>query len=80
MPALATGDIEAEVVFTGPLEAPIAKGDPLAELVFTPEGLPEERLPLVADRDVPAGGFVSRVMTAARVLVTSLIAGPEGQS
>ncbi len=80
MPALANGDIEAEVVFTGPLEAPIAKGDPLAELVFTPEGLPEKRLPLVADRDVPAGGFVSRVMTAAKVLVTSLIAGPEGQS
>ncbi|WP_282062974.1 D-alanyl-D-alanine carboxypeptidase family protein [Roseobacter litoralis] len=80
MPALADREIEAEVVFTGPIEAPIAKGDPLGELVFTPEGLPEMRLPLVADQDVPSGGFVSRMMTAAMVLVTTLIQGPEGQS
>lgn len=80
MPALATGDIEADVVFTGPVEAPIAQGDALAELVFTPEGLPEMRLPLVADRDVPAGGFVSRMTTAARVLVTRLLETAEEQS
>ncbi|ABG32950.1 D-alanyl-D-alanine carboxypeptidase [Roseobacter denitrificans] len=80
MPALAEREIEAEVVFTGPIEAPIAKGDPLGELVFTPEGLPEMRLPLVADQDVPSGGFVTRMMTAAMVLVTTLIQGPEEQS
>jgi D-alanyl-D-alanine carboxypeptidase (penicillin-binding protein 5/6) len=80
MPALAPSELEAEVVFTGPVEAPISKGQELAELVFTPEGLPEVRLPLVADRDVPRGGFVSRVTTAAMLLVTRLIEGPEGQS
>ena len=80
MPALAEREIDAEVVFTGPIEAPIAKGDPLGELVFTPEGLPEMRLPLVADQDVPSGGFVSRMMTAAMVLVTTLIQGPEEQT
>jgi len=79
MPALADREIEAEVVFTGPIEAPIAAGDPLGELVFTLEGLPEMRLPLVADQDVQSGGFITRVMTAARVLVTTLIQGPEGQ-
>lgn len=80
MPALASQQIEAEVVYTGPVEAPIAQGDPLAELVFTPEGLPEVRLPLVADRDVTSGGFVSRITTAAMILMTKLIQGPEAQS
>ena len=80
MPALASSQVEAEVVFTGPVEAPISKGDPLAELVFTPEGLPEVRLPLVADADVARGGFVSLITTAAMVLVGKLIQGPEGQS
>ncbi len=80
MPALAAPEVEAEVVFTGPVEAPIAAGDPLAELVFTPEGMYEVRLPLVADADVPAGGFVSRMTTAAMVLFTTLIQGPEEQS
>jgi D-alanyl-D-alanine carboxypeptidase (penicillin-binding protein 5/6) len=80
MPALASSEIPAEVVYTGPVEAPIAAGDPLAELVFTPEGLPEVRLPLVADRNVPSGGFLSRMTTAAMVLFSKLIQGPEGQT
>ncbi len=80
MPALAGQQVEAEVVYTGPVEAPIAQGDPLAELVFTPEGLPEVRLPLVADRDVASGGFLSRMTTAAMILMTKLIQGPEAQS
>lgn len=80
MPALAPSNVEAEVVFTGPVEAPIAKGDALAELVFTPEGMPEVRLPLVADKDVPAGGFVSRISTAAIILFNSLMQRSEGQT
>ncbi|MBW4710459.1 D-alanyl-D-alanine carboxypeptidase [Roseobacter sp. YSTF-M11] len=78
MPALAGNEIAGEVVYTGPVSAPIAKGDPLAELVFTLEGLPETRIPLVADRAVERGGFVSRVSTAALVLFKKLVQGPEG--
>ncbi|MDW3182115.1 D-alanyl-D-alanine carboxypeptidase family protein [Roseobacter sp.] len=77
MPALAANEIEGEVVYTGPVNAPIKAGDQLAELVFTLEGLPETRLPLVADRDIAAGGFVSRVSTAALVLFKKLVQGPE---
>jgi len=80
MPALAIGDIEAEVVYNGPIEAPIARGDVLAELVFTPEGLPEKRLPLVADRDIAEGGFVSRITTVARVLVAQVINNADAPS
>lgn len=77
MPALAPNEIEGEVVYTGPLSAPIAAGDQLAELVFTLDGLPETRVPLVADRDIAPGGFVSRVSTAALVLFKMLMQGPE---
>lgn len=80
MPALAGSDIEAEVVFNGPVQAPISKGDALAELVFTPEGMSEVRLPLVADQDVPVGGILSRVTTAAIVLFNSIMQGTESQT
>ncbi|MEC8195405.1 MAG: D-alanyl-D-alanine carboxypeptidase, partial [Pseudomonadota bacterium] len=53
----------------GPIEAPIAKGQPLAELVLMPEDLPEMRIPLVAEADVPEGGFGIRLRTAAGVLM-----------
>lgn len=77
MPALAGNEIEGEVVYTGPVNAPIAAGDQLAEFVFTLDGLPETRLPLVADRAIARGGFLSRVSTAAVVLFTNFIQGPE---
>jgi D-alanyl-D-alanine carboxypeptidase (penicillin-binding protein 5/6) len=78
LPALADDEIEAEVVYTGPVHAPISKGQQLAELVFKPEGLGEIRRPLVADRAVPTGGFLVRVQTAALALFTRFVNGPEG--
>lgn len=78
LPSLASGTIEGEVVYSGPIEAPVAKGQRLAELVLQPEELPEVRLPLVAESDVPAGGFVVRVKTAAQVLIKQFLTGPEG--
>ena len=68
VPVLATANgISAEVVFDGPIAAPITKGQQLGELVITLEGLPERRMPLVADRDVGQGGFAIRMRTAAMV-------------
>ena len=49
-PVLGDKNIEAEVVYDGPVNAPIEKGQKLAELVIKPEGLPEIRRPLVACR------------------------------
>jgi D-alanyl-D-alanine carboxypeptidase (penicillin-binding protein 5/6) len=68
VPATLPGDLEARVVYRGPLEAPIAEGQEIAELVVPRDDLPEARLPLVADRSVPEGGFIPRVRTAAFVL------------
>jgi D-alanyl-D-alanine carboxypeptidase (penicillin-binding protein 5/6) len=77
LPALAGSEIPAEVVYSGPINAPISKGQQLAELVLQPDGLPEIRLPLVAEQDVANAGFFQRVQNAAKVLSRRLIAGPE---
>ncbi len=77
LPALQRNQLQGEVVYDGPLQAPITQGDLLAELVFQPDGLPEKRLPLVAEYDVPVGGFPVRVRTAAEVLIKRLLNGPE---
>ena len=78
LPILSQASVSAEVVYVGPVNAPVAKGDPLAELVLTPGDLPEMRFPLVAADDVPRGGFVARVGTAANLLLTEFLNGPEG--
>ncbi|WP_446728375.1 D-alanyl-D-alanine carboxypeptidase family protein [Phaeobacter sp. QD34_3] len=77
LPALTGKDVNAEIVYTGPIDAPIEKGQKLAELVLQPDELPEVRLPLVAERDVAAGGFPVRVKTAAQVLIKRFLSGPE---
>lgn len=68
VPVLNEGPVDAEVVYTGPIEAPITAGQEIAELVIAQEGLPEKRLPLIAERDVARGGFATRLRTAALVL------------
>lgn len=76
VPTTGGRDFDAEVVYTGPIEAPIAAGDQLAELVIRMENLPETRVPLVAESDVAAGGFSTRLRTAADVLVNRVMADP----
>ncbi|MEM8776246.1 MAG: D-alanyl-D-alanine carboxypeptidase family protein [Pseudomonadota bacterium] len=78
VPILGDDSVKAEVVYTGPVRAPVAQGDQLAEMVFAPAGLPEMRIPLVAANDVARGGFVVRLKTAALALLRQLQNGPEG--
>ncbi|WP_170577384.1 D-alanyl-D-alanine carboxypeptidase family protein [Ruegeria arenilitoris] len=75
-PVLGDKNIEAEVVYDGPVNAPIEKGQQMAELVIKPEGLPEIRRPLVASESVPAGGFVVRMMTVGGIFLTDVIGNP----
>ena len=77
LPVLGGNDIPAEVVYKGPIQAPIAKGDELAELVLRPEGLSETRIPLFAETDVADGGFIARIRTAAMKLIDRLKQGPQ---
>ena len=68
VPILNQGEITAEVVYNGPIEAPITAGQQLGELVINLDDLPEKRIPLVAENDVARGGFGTRLRTAAIVL------------
>lgn len=72
LPIATTSGTKAEVVYTGPVEAPVTKGQKLAELIIQPDGLPETRFPLFAENDVAAGGFLTRMMTVGGVLVSRL--------
>ena len=78
VPVLGGDSVTAEVVYTGPVSAPVTKGQVLGELVVKPEELPETRRPLVAAQDMPAGGFGVRVRTAAMHLITTFLNGPQG--
>ncbi|WP_412505952.1 D-alanyl-D-alanine carboxypeptidase family protein [Roseovarius sp. SYSU LYC5161] len=78
LPVLGGDTIDAEVVYDGPVPAPISKGDKLGELVFAPEGLPETHVPLVAAESVARGGFMARLKTVSGLLLTRLREGPEG--
>lgn len=72
--------MQAEVIYKGPFRAPISKGDELAELVLTRDGLPEVRVLLVASDAVAPGGFMVKITAAARHLLARLNAGPQDAS
>jgi D-alanyl-D-alanine carboxypeptidase (penicillin-binding protein 5/6) len=77
MPVLASGEMSGEVVYTSPIVAPISAGDTLGEMVIAREGLPEVRVPLVAEADVAPGGFGVRIRTAAEILLSKVAPGVE---
>jgi len=68
VPATGIDEVSAALSYRSPVEAPVRKGQVLGELVVSVEGVPENRIPLVADRDVAKGGIISRIAAAANVL------------
>lgn len=75
VPALVQEGVTAEVVYNGPVAAPITAGQPLAELVVHVPDLPDRRFTLVAEADVARAGFMGRMTTAAQALMRQ-VAGP----
>ncbi|MES2539501.1 MAG: D-alanyl-D-alanine carboxypeptidase family protein [Pseudomonadota bacterium] len=76
VPALVQDNVTAEVVYNGPLLAPVTKGTPVAELIVHAPDLPDRRVPLVAETDVGTAGFIKRLTTAAGTLYTRYIGSP----
>ena len=60
LPSGAVPALTARVVYQGPVKAPIARGAHIADLLITSPGLPEQRLPLVAENAVGEAGFFRR--------------------
>jgi D-alanyl-D-alanine carboxypeptidase (penicillin-binding protein 5/6) len=61
LPAGAAGSIRAKVVYNGPIKAPIAKGQHIADLVVTTADTPPQTMPLVAAEAVGEAGFFGRM-------------------
>ena len=72
VPVTNQGGVAAEAVFLGPIEAPVTAGQQLGELVIALDGLPETRVPLVADADIPRGGFAVRMRSALQVVLEKI--------
>lgn len=70
VPALVQDKVEAEVIYKGPLMAPVEAGVPVAELVIKVPGLPDHQVQLVAETPVAKAGFIGRLTTAAEALYT----------
>ncbi|WP_112323168.1 D-alanyl-D-alanine carboxypeptidase family protein [Oceanibium sediminis] len=61
-------NLTARVEYDGPLKAPIAAGDVVAELVLSVPEIGETRYPLQAGAAVAEGGFVKKLEASARIL------------
>ena len=69
VPAIGQENVEMRIEYRTPLEAPIAAGDAVGELVVSAPDMPEKRIPLVSDRDVEFGGFLPRLRASSSVLM-----------
>jgi D-alanyl-D-alanine carboxypeptidase (penicillin-binding protein 5/6) len=62
LPKRDAGTIALDIVYPGPIDAPIAKGDPVATLRVTIKGEEPFRLPLVAGETVEEAGPFRRIV------------------
>jgi D-alanyl-D-alanine carboxypeptidase (penicillin-binding protein 5/6) len=66
---LATGTTSMKVRYDGPLTAPIAKGQEVAQLVVTTGDTPPQVVALVAGEDVGRAGFFGRIWLGLKQLI-----------
>lgn len=59
-PAGTTGSLQVKIVYDGPLKAPIAQGQHVADLIVTTDDTPPQVMPLVAAKPVALAGFFGR--------------------
>ncbi|HUG46713.1 MAG TPA: D-alanyl-D-alanine carboxypeptidase family protein [Sphingomicrobium sp.] len=61
--------MQVKVRYDGPIRAPIAKGDQIAQLVVTTGETPPQTMPLVAGEDVGEAGFFTRAWIGLKSLL-----------
>ncbi len=66
---LVTGSTTMKIRYQGPLVAPIAKGQEVAQLVITTGDTPPQVVPLVAGEDVGKAGFFGRIWAGFKQLI-----------
>src|SRR5437763_6290717 len=65
---LSSGAVQMKIHYDGPLVAPIAKGQEIAQLVVTTGDTPPQVVPLVAGEDVGKAGFFGRIWASLKSL------------
>jgi D-alanyl-D-alanine carboxypeptidase (penicillin-binding protein 5/6) len=68
VPQGTAGQIKVRVVYNGPIKAPVAKGQHIADLVVTTGDTAPQVMPLVAAEAVGEAGFFDRLMAGFRSL------------
>lgn len=61
--------IKVAVAYEGPIPAPIAKGQQIAELIVNKQGMEETRIPLIAGEEVAELSYFSRLVQKAKILI-----------
>jgi len=69
LPAGLGSDMKVQVVYNGPIKAPIKAGQHIADLIVSTPDMPAQTLPLVAESDVGEAGFFTRVWAGLRSLL-----------
>jgi D-alanyl-D-alanine carboxypeptidase (penicillin-binding protein 5/6) len=69
LPKAARDKLKVSAQYSGPIPAPIAKGQRIATLVLEAPGMSKIELPLVAGADVERKGFFGRMMSSARQML-----------
>lgn len=69
LPKVARRSLKAEVVYTGPIQAPIKKGQQVGKLVISSHKSDQRELPLVAMEDVGEAGFFRSISNAVKYLI-----------
>lgn len=70
VPKQAGDKVILAITYDGPLRAPVKKGETVAELVITAEGMMPSRVPLVAAENVAKAGIFRRIRNAFAGLVS----------
>ncbi|MBF9034285.1 D-alanyl-D-alanine carboxypeptidase [Rhodobacterales bacterium HKCCE2091] len=78
LPALQSGDIEAEAIYTGPLEAPVTEGQQVGELIIRLDGFEDRSVPLVVAESVARGGFMVRIRAAFGIVLGEVLGRAAG--
>ncbi len=68
-PTVGQDSVTMRIEHLSPLDAPVAAGAQVAELVISVPNIPERRFPLVSDREAARGGFLPRVRASSRLLL-----------
>ena len=78
VPTTGSYEIKSKISYAGPLQAPILKGDVVADLIVSVNDVFETRAPLIAATSVPLGGLLTKLRTVAIILLRTINGGLSG--